>query len=84
MKGYTVTDFKDLFLQWNSGRRRNENIILPRPEKNFIRNFIRQRGANAWNRLTIKKTRVKTVKEFKRCLAKFDTDKINFEPIGYK
>ena len=33
LKGYTVTEFKDLFLQRNSGRRRNENIILPRPEQ---------------------------------------------------
>ena len=41
LKGYTVTEFKDLFLQRNSGRRRNENIILPRPETNFIRNSIR-------------------------------------------
>ena len=32
-KDYTVTEFKDLFLQRNSGRRRNENIILPRPEQ---------------------------------------------------
>ena len=41
MKGHTDTEFKDLFLQWNLGRRRNENIILPRPEKNFIRNSVR-------------------------------------------
>ena len=33
LKGYTITEFKDLFLQRNSGRRRNENIILPRPEQ---------------------------------------------------
>ena len=46
LKGYTVTEFKDLFLQRNSGRRRNENIILPRPETNFIRNSIRFRGGN--------------------------------------
>ena len=26
-------------------------------------------------------TRAKTLKEFKRCLAKVDTDKMNFEPI---
>ena len=34
-------------------------------------------------------TRAKILKEFKRCLAKFDIDKMNFEPIlaatiGYK
>ena len=61
-KGYTVTEFKDLFLQRNSGRRRNENIILPRPETNFIRNSIRFRGAIAWNSLTNKETRAKTLK----------------------
>ena len=65
LKGYTVTEFKDLFLQRNSGRRRNENIILPRPETNFIRNSIRFRGAIAWNTLTNKETRAKTLKEFK-------------------
>ena len=71
-----------MFLGRNSGRRRNENIgILPRPETNFIRNSIRFRGAVAWNTLTNKETRVETLKEFKRCLAKFDTDKMNFEPI---
>ena len=74
-------EFKDLFLQRNSGRRRNENIILPRPETNFIRNSIRFRGAIAWNTLTNKETGAKTLKEFKRCLVKFDTDKMHFEPI---
>ena len=81
LKGYTVTEFKDLFLQRNSGRRRNENIILPRPETSFIRNSIRFRGAIAYNTLTNKETSAKTLKEFKRCLVKFDTDKMNFEPI---
>ena len=81
LKDHTVTEFNDLFLQRNSGRRRNENIILPRPETNFIRNSIRLRGAIAWNTLTNKQTRAKTLKEFKRCLAKLDTDKMNFEPI---
>ena len=78
LKGYTVTEFKDLFLQRNSGLRRNENIILPRPETNFIRNSIRFRGAIAWNTLTNKETRAKTLKEFKSRLVKFDTDKMNF------
>ena len=41
LKDHTVTEFNDLFLQRNSGRRRNENIILPRPETNFIRNSVR-------------------------------------------
>ena len=81
LKGYTVTEFKDLFLQRNSGRRRNENIILPRPETSFIRNSIRFRGAIAYNTLTNKETSAKTLKEFKRCLVKFDTDKRNFEPL---
>ena len=75
----SVTEFKDLFLQRNSGGRRNENIILPRPETNFLRNSIRFRGAIAWNTLTNKETRTKTLKEFKRCLVKFD--KMNFESI---
>ena len=75
LKGYTVTEFKDLFLQRNSGRRRNENIILPRPETNFIRNSIRFRGTITWKTLTNKQTRAKTLKELKRCLVKFDTDK---------
>ena len=35
----------------------------------------------AWNSLTNKETTAKTLKDFKRCLRKFDTDKINFEPI---
>ena len=61
LKGYNVTEFKDLFLQRNSGRRRNENIILPRPETNFIRNSIRFRGAIAWNTLTNKEKRAKTL-----------------------
>ena len=81
IKGYTVTEFKDLFLLWNSSRRRNENILLPRPEMNFIRNSISYREAIAWNSLTNKETRAKTLKELKRCLAKFDTDKMNFEAI---
>ena len=81
LQGYTVTEFKDLFLQRNSGRRRNENIILQRPEANFIRNSIRFRRAIAWNTLTNKETSAKLLKEFKRCRVKFDTDKMNFEPI---
>ena len=80
MRGFTVTEFKDLFVQRNSGRRRNEDIILPRPETNFIRNSIRYRGAIAWNSLTNKETTAKTLKDFKRCLRKFDTDEMNFEP----
>ena len=35
-EGYTVTELKDWFLQRNSGRRRNQNIILPRPETNLM------------------------------------------------
>ena len=38
-------------------------------------------GTNKRTNLTNKETRTKTLKEFRRCLAKFDTDKINFEPI---
>ena len=81
MKGFTVTEFKDLFIQRKSGRRRKDDIILPRPETNFIRNSISYRGAIAWNSLTNKETTAKTLKDFKCCLRKFDTDKINFEPI---
>ena len=80
-KVYTVTEFKDLFLQGNSGRRSNDDIILPRPETNFIRNSIRYGEAIAWNSLINKETTAKTSKVFKRCHAKFDTDKMNFEPI---
>ena len=50
--------------------------MLPRPEMNFIRNFVSYRGAIAWNSLTNKETRAKTLKELK-----FDTDKMNFESI---
>ena len=32
MKGFTVTEFKDLFIQRKPGRRRKDGIILPRPE----------------------------------------------------
>ena len=81
LKGYTVTEFKNLFLQRNSGRRRNENIVLLRPETNFIKNSLCFRGAVAWSTLTNKETRAKTLKEFKCCLVKFDTDKMHFEPI---
>ena len=49
--------------------------------ENFIRNSIRYRGAIAWNSLTNKETTAKTLKDFKRCLRKFDTDEMNFEPI---
>lgn len=49
MKGYNATEFKDLFVQRNSNResRRNGEIVLPRPETNFIRNSIQYRGAIA-------------------------------------
>ena len=76
-----LTEFKDLFLQRNSGCRRNENIILPRPQTNFIMNSIRVRGAIAWYSLTNKEIRTKSLKEFKQRLAKFDTDKMNFVPL---
>ena len=79
MKGFTVKEFKDLFIQRKPGRRRKDGIILPRPETNFIRNSISYRGAIAWNSLTNKETTAKTLKDFKRCLRKFD--KINLEPI---
>ena len=79
MKGFTVKEFKDLFIQRKPGRRRKDGIILPRPETNFIRNSISYRGAIAWNSLTNKETTAKALKDFKRCLRKFD--KINLEPI---
>ena len=47
----------------------------------FIRNSIRYRGAIAWNSLMNKETTAKTLKDFKRCLRKFDTDEMNFEPM---
>ena len=96
IKGYTVTEFKDLFLQRNSCLRRNGNIILPRPETNLIlKNSILYREPIAWSILTNKETsRAKTLRKFKRCLAKYDADKMNFETtlattnsdrdIGYK
>ena len=68
LKGYNVTEFKDLFLQRNSGLKRNENIILPRPETNFIRNSIRFRGAIASNTLTNKETRAKPWKNLNTVL----------------
>ena len=79
-KGFIVTEFNDLFIQRKSGHRRKEDIILPRPETNFIRNSISYRVAIAWNSLTNKKTTAKTLKDFKCCLSKFDTNKMNFEP----
>ena len=48
---------------------------------NFFRKSIRYRESIAWDSFTNKETRAKTLKEFKRCLAKFYTDKMNFEPI---
>ena len=63
MKGFTVTEFKDLFIQRKSGRRRKDDIILPRPETKFIRNSISYRGAIAWNSLTNKETTAKTLKD---------------------
>ena len=77
----TITEFEDLFIQRKSSRRRNEDIILPRPETNFISNSISYRGAIAWNSLTNKETTAKTLKDFKRCVRRFDIDKMNFEPI---
>ena len=71
-KGYTVMEFKDFT---------EEFVILPRPEKNFIGNSICFRGAITWNTLTNKETRDKTLKEFKCCLVRFDTDIMKFEPI---
>ena len=68
LKGYNVAEFKDLFLQRNSGLRRNENIILPRPETNFIRNSIRFRGGIASNTLTNKETRAKPWKNLNTVL----------------
>ena len=47
----------------------------------LIRNSICYRGATAWNSLTNKETTAKILKDFKCCLQKFDTDKMNFEPI---
>ena len=44
-------------------------------------NSIRVRGAIAWNSLTNKEIRTKSLKEFKQRLAKFDTDKMNFVPL---
>ena len=72
------------YLQRNSGRRRNENIILPTTETIFFRNSIRSQleEQTNTNTLTNKETRVKTLKEFKCCLVKFDTDKMHFEPIS--
>ena len=81
MKGFTVMEFKDLFIQRRSGHSRKDGIIFPRPETNFNRNSISYRGAISWNSLTNKETTAKPLKDFKRCLRKFDTDKINFEPI---
>ena len=72
MKGFTVMEFKDLFIQRRSGHSRKDGIIFPKPETNFIRNSISYRGAIAWNSLTNKETTAKTLKDFKRCLRKFD------------
>ena len=81
MKGFTAKEFKDMFVQRNSGRRRREDSIFPRPETNFIWNSIRYRRAIAWNSLTNKETTAKTLNDFKRRLQKIDTDEMNFEPI---
>ena len=53
------------------------SCILPRPEMNFLRKSTRYTGSIAWDSFTNKETRAKTLKEFKRCLAKFYTDKMN-------
>ena len=82
MKGFTAPEFKEMFVQRNSGRRRSEDIIFPRPETNFIWNgSIRCRRAIAWNSLTNKETTAENLNDFKRRLRKFDTDEMNFEPI---
>ena len=81
MKGFTAPEFKEMFVQRNSGRRRSEDIIFPRPETNLIWNSIRYRRAIAWNSQTIKETTAEALNDFKRCLRKFDTDEMNFEPI---
>ena len=76
-----ATPSRNLKICFYRGIQAAEEIILPRPETNFVRNSIRFRGAVAWNTLTNKETGVKTLKEFKRCLLKFDIDKMHFEPI---
>ena len=54
----------DFTQEFRPQKKINEDIILPRPEMNFIRNPIRFRGVIAWNTLTNQKTRAKTLKEF--------------------
>ena len=76
-----LTEFTNFFEKRNSTResRRNEDIVLPRPETNILRNSIRYRGAIAWNSLTSKEKTAKTFNEFKNLLNKFDITKINFD-----
>ena len=78
-KGYTVPQCKDVFVQRNSSRknRRNDDTILPRTKRNFIRNSKQYIGAIAWNSLSSKESTAKNLKELKLLLTKFDIGKIN-------
>ena len=40
IKGYPTEKFKEQFVQTNSDHKRNGDIILPKPETNFIRHSI--------------------------------------------
>ena len=78
-KGYTVPQCKDVFVQRNSSRknRRNDDTILPRTKRNFIRNSKQYKGAIAWNSLSSKESTAKNLKELKLLLTKFDIGKID-------
>ena len=96
-KHHADTQHKDegvpsLRAEHSSAWQRNiDSILTPRgkteclphaqSQATSIRNSISYRRAIAWNSLTNKEATAKTLKDFKRCLRKFDADNINFEPI---
>ena len=58
--------------------RRNNSLKYGKNSKNITRKAT----SAIWRTFVFsKETRAKTLKEFERCLVKFDTDKMNFEPI---
>ena len=59
-------------------KKRNQDIILPRPETEIIRNSLSYRGAIAWNSLDSDVTMSSSIGEFKRKILKLNTDQIIF------
>ena len=84
IRGLTVNEFNDLFTQRRSSRerRRNQDIILPSPETNIIRNSLSYRWAIEWNSLgsNVSMSLTSSIAIFKQNISKFNAGKIMFDP----